>query len=179
MTSGERGATRQGEKAAADGGESTHARTLARLVRGTNINETTFLATDYLNHFNEVIMLLDMIPEMPDCLEDAKQWRPRSYAAHFQESCFRDKDLAIFAYENAPPRFRAPFDSAVETMNGLVEDGLSQIEAALAGGDPERVRPVVESVCDSLRRFVDLASAIIHGQDSTVDQDRIDAILQS
>jgi hypothetical protein len=27
-------------------------------VRDTNISETTLLATDYLNHFNEVVMML-------------------------------------------------------------------------------------------------------------------------
>ena len=47
---------------------------IARLVRGKNINETSLLATDYLNHFNEIIMLLDMIPSMPECLEDARGW---------------------------------------------------------------------------------------------------------
>ena len=26
-------------------------------VKGSNIDETTLLATDYLNHFNEIVML--------------------------------------------------------------------------------------------------------------------------
>lgn len=164
---------------AAPVGASTHARTLARLVRGKNIDETTLLATDYLNHFNEVIMILEMIPEMPECLADAKEWQPKSYAAHFQDSCFRDKELAVLAYENAPARFRAPFDSAVETMNGLVGDGLAEIETALTSGEAERVALAVTSVSNTLRRFVDLASAIIHGQESTVDQAHIDAILDA
>ncbi len=38
-------------------------------VRGTNINEQTLLATDYLNHFNEIAMMLEMIPDMPEFLE--------------------------------------------------------------------------------------------------------------
>jgi len=37
-----------------------------------NINEKTLLATDYLNHFNEFVMVLDLIPDMPDCLKDAE-----------------------------------------------------------------------------------------------------------
>jgi hypothetical protein len=35
-----------------------------------NINPTTGLATDYLNHFNEAIMLLDLVATVPDCLPD-------------------------------------------------------------------------------------------------------------
>ena len=46
---------------------------------GTNINPVTGLATDYLNHFNEAIMLLEMLPVAPDCKEDFLAWRPMSY----------------------------------------------------------------------------------------------------
>ena len=38
-------------------------------LEGSNINPNTFLATDYLNHFNELVMFLEMIPDMPDMLE--------------------------------------------------------------------------------------------------------------
>jgi hypothetical protein len=49
----------------------------ARLL-DANINPVTGLATDYLNHFNEAIMMLELAPEMPDCMEDLSAWRPLS-----------------------------------------------------------------------------------------------------
>lgn len=164
---------------AMDSSRPTHPRTLARLVRGKNIDETTLLATDYLNHFNEVIMLLELIPDMPECLDDAKTWEPKSYADHFRDSVFKDKELAIFAYEHAPTRFRAPFDAAIDAMNQLVADGVVQIEAAIATGESGRVAETVSTVCRSLQRFVEVVSAIIHGDERTVDQTAIDAILNS
>ena len=60
-----------------------------------NINPRTGLATDYLNHFNEAIMLLEMIPDMPECAEDFLTWTPLSYAEHFWASNFKARDLAI------------------------------------------------------------------------------------
>ena len=57
----------------------------ARLI-AANINPTTLLATDYLNHFNEASMMLEMLPEIPDCITDLVQWRPLTYAEHFAES---------------------------------------------------------------------------------------------
>jgi len=33
-------------------------------VAGKNINEKTLLATDYLNHFNEIIMLIELVPDL-------------------------------------------------------------------------------------------------------------------
>ena len=58
-------------------------RTLRRLVQGKNIHQDTLLATDYLNHFNEIVMLLELVADMPDCLEDALEWQPKSYEDHF------------------------------------------------------------------------------------------------
>ena len=42
----------------------------AALLSAANINPRTGLATDYLNHFNEAVMLLEMVPDMPECAED-------------------------------------------------------------------------------------------------------------
>ena len=50
----------------------------AAQLRAANINPRTGLATDYLNHFNEAIMLLEMIPDMPECAEEFLAWHPRS-----------------------------------------------------------------------------------------------------
>src|SRR6267154_5930424 len=76
-------------------------------LKAANINPQTGLATDYLNHFNEAIMLLEMIPDMPECSEDFLQWSPLSYAEHFTASNFKARDLAISAYESADPDIRA------------------------------------------------------------------------
>ena len=61
--------------------------TAAELV-AANINPRTGLATDYLNHFNEAIMLLDMIPDVPECADDFLEWQPLSYREHFAASNF-------------------------------------------------------------------------------------------
>ena len=81
------------------------------MLRTANINPRTGLATDYLNHFNEAIMLLEMIPDMPECAEDFLTWSPLSYAEHFWASNFKARDLAIEAYECADPKIRAEFDN--------------------------------------------------------------------
>ena len=66
----------------------------ARLVEA-NINPATGLASDYLNHFNEAIMLLEMLSSCPDCRGDFLSWQPRSYREHFQASRFKGRLLAI------------------------------------------------------------------------------------
>src|ERR1700736_6040258 len=78
-------------------------------LSAANINPRTGLATDYLNHFNEAIMLLEMIPDIPECAEDFLAWTPLSYAEHFTASNFKARDLAIEAYESADAKVRTAF----------------------------------------------------------------------
>src|SRR6478752_4196740 len=83
----------------------------AAQLKAANINPRTGLATDYLNHFNEAVMLLEMVPDMPECAEDFLTWTPLSYAEHFWASNFKARDLAIEAYEKAESSVRAQFDN--------------------------------------------------------------------
>src|SRR5436309_14573519 len=92
----------------------------AAVLRAANINPRTGLATDYLNHFNEAVMLLEMVPDMPECAEDFLTWSPLSYAEHFTASNFKARDLAIEAYEKAEPSVRAQFDHLTDTMTSIL-----------------------------------------------------------
>jgi len=89
-------------------------------LKAANINPRTGLATDYLNHFNEAVMLLEMIPDIPECAEDFLQWHPLSYAEHFTASNFAARDLAISAYESADVGLRAEFDNITGTMTAIL-----------------------------------------------------------
>ncbi len=158
--------------------EAEEASTFRQKVKGTNINEQSLLATDYLNHFNEIVMLLELIPDMPECLDDAKEWSPKSYQEHFGDSVFSDRELAIAAYEHAPAKYRAPFEKTVSHLNRLVVASLSRIEAALQSGEREMVKIAVSAASKSLQKLIDVASAIIHGAEITLSQDEIDDLLR-
>jgi len=154
-------------------------RTCRLLVRGKNVHAETLLATDYLNHFNEVVMLMEMIAAMPDCLEDLRAWRPKTYAEHFRDSSFTDRELAVLAYENAPPQYRVPFDQTVERLNRVVVDGIEDIAEAIAEGKPERVDHTANGAASCARALIDVANGIIHGHHDVADQSQIDAMMIS
>lgn len=147
------------------------------LVRGKNINQHTLLATDYLNHFNEIIMLLEMLPSMPECFEDAAEWRPKSYADHFRDSCFSDAELAVLAYQNAPTNYRQAFDAAVAQMDRLVLEAMPRIAALVEAGEPGPLQAGVDDVTRKLQSFVDVASSIINGTTDRLDQGQIDRVM--
>src|ERR1700761_7320026 len=92
----------------------------AAQLRAANINPRTGLATDYLNHFNEAIMLLEMVPDMPECAADFLGWQPLSYREHFTASNFKARELAISAYESANANIRAEFDDVTSAMTAIL-----------------------------------------------------------
>lgn len=147
-------------------------------VRGSNINEKTLLATDYLNHFNEFVMLLDLVPDMPDCLEDAQAWEPKDYKDHFRDSLFSDKDLAIEAYDLSPMEYRRQFETTITMINSLIPQVLTKIKGAVDSGDTERMKFECDKTSTLLQGLMDVVSAIINGENPTINQDGIDALLE-
>ena len=141
---------------------------LRQRLAGTNINEQTFLATDYLNHFNEIEMLIEMLPSMPDCLEDICMWNPKTYEEHFSDSGFRDKDLAILAFRQAPEIVRKRFDETIALLDRCLIDAIESLKETYEMGAPERLEVLCEKFTVEIRGHIDHASAIINGQNPTV-----------
>lgn len=131
--------------------QSDACRLQADSLLAANINPETGLATDYLNHFNEAIMLLDMIPDMPECADDFLAWQPLSYTEHFRQSNFKARDLAIAAYEAALPDIRERFDSVCEMLTAItiaVRDAMMETKhdcarQRLAAQAAEWLKPLV------------------------------------
>ena len=160
-----------------DGGAQERYRQICSRAEGTNINPQTLLATDYLNHFNEIIMMLEMIPDMTECFEEASAWAPKSYQDHFRDSQFHDKALAVEAYDYVPEKYKKPFEDIIDKMNTLVLSSLQKIGDAVINEDSERLRFVCSEASRNLQKFSDYASAVIHGSERVFDQAEIDSLL--
>lgn len=137
-------------------------------LTAANINPRTGLATDYLNHFNEAIMLLELIPDMPDCYELFLEWEPMSYAEHFIKSNFKARDMAIASYNSAEPQLRVEFDHVVATMTSI----LTAVGDAMRTVQQDATRATLaERSLDWVKPLLGIAGGIINGrdQDATVD----------
>jgi hypothetical protein len=129
-------------------------------LRAANINPRTGLATDYLNHFNEAVMLLEMIPDMPECAEDFLVWQPLSYAEHFTASNFKARDLAISAYNAADARIRAEFDGITSAMTSI----LTAVSSAMREATQDKTRArLAEQATGWVKPLVTQAGGIING----------------
>jgi hypothetical protein len=141
-------------------------------LRAANINPRTGLATDYLNHFNEAIMLLEMIPDMPECAEDFLGWQPLSYCEHFTASNFKARDLAVEAYGSADPDIRAEFDNITSAMTSI----LTAVGSAMREAKQDKTRSTLaDQATGWVKPLVALAGGIING----VAEADVDTIMKS
>ena len=161
------------------GGEpdSPETRALQARAHGSNVNEQTLLATDYLNHFNEVVMLLEMLPDMPEMMDEVKAWKPKSYQDHFRASTIADRELAIEAYDHVPRRYREPFDKTVAQIDGLILTSIERLGQDIGQGNPDLLRANAKTLSRVIQRLMDVAGGIIHGSEKVMAQDDIDAML--
>ncbi len=146
-------------------------------IDASNLSPQTFLATDYLNHFNEIVMTLEMIPDMPELMEEAKAWTPKSYQDHFRDSTIADRDLVIEAYEYVPDRYKKPFETTIGQINKLIGTSVERLERDLERGNSGLLRENAVALSRIIQRLMDTAGAIIHGSEKTLDQGDVDALL--
>ena len=79
------------------------------LAGEASLDDKTLLATDYLNHFNGGVLLLQMVPDMPEIMAEAKAWRLLSHTEHFAHSSFSAREIVIAAYNHLPGLYKTPF----------------------------------------------------------------------
>lgn len=136
---------------------------------GTNINVNSMLTTDYLNHFSGVLMLIEMLPDDPETfVEDVLEWSPLSYEQHFEVTGFRDKELAVKAYEHAPRDVRIAFDGVVDQLNNTLVDLLDNIKASM---DKKQISEMADFCCQvtpEVRELISKAADIVNDGASNV-----------
>jgi hypothetical protein len=129
-----------------------------------NINPITGLSTDYLNHFTEALMALEMAADVPECLDDLKAWRPKSYADHFAQSRFKNRGVVIDLYRVAEPTLRRRVDRLSETINLLL------IEAIEVATDPAAVPATAHRAATIRPLMAELADLINGTADKPADR---------
>jgi len=89
-------------------------------MRAANVNPATGLATDYLNLFNEYIMLAEMVSEGMMEIGVLRYWHPIDYEAHFAQSGFTGLEVVLAAYRSLGGEAKREFEDAVNRMIDLI-----------------------------------------------------------
>lgn len=140
----------------------------AAAMRAANVNPETGLATDYLNLFNEYIMLADLVADGSMDADILADWQPLDYESHFVHTNFAGVKTVLAAYRALPPEARDEFDEAV---NGL-------IDLILAHQHHVRIAP---ASVEDIKEQRDKVAALISGPEpgSDIDKDHMQAAIDA
>ncbi|CAL4867779.1 hypothetical protein MMA231_02046 [Asticcacaulis sp. MM231] len=145
-------------------------------VLAANVNPSTGLATDYLNLFNEAIMLFEMGLDMPDMAEELADWKKHSYVEHFEKSGFEMKDIVISAYHHAPAELRCDFDDVCERALSVFDSSIDILMSSNLEDDAARV-DLTERLRDMKALVIEMDSHIHGRADMTKSlQSEVDAL---
>lgn len=154
-------------------------------LAAANIHPETRLATDYLNHFNEVVMLFELLPQMREIAQDIRAWTPRSYTDHFRASTFKDRELAIAAYDTVRPSHREAFERTIAALDATLGHARDLLDRATSPGD-EIFRMIKDVLDGKVKPLLSHAMALINdtpdlpAEDySETAQDNIDAMFSA
>lgn len=128
------------------------------------INPASGLANDFLNVYNEILMLIEMLPAMPELADDIFAWRPCSYRAYFMQSALPGRNDALDAYGRLEPAFRSLFETSVELLAECGVAAIRAVERALAldaaGG--ELLTDVCADWCANIRKQLDSTEQLVN-----------------
>ncbi len=85
-----------------------------------NVNLESGLATDFLNLFNEYIMLAELVADGSMDHDVLSDWLPIDYETHFARSGFEGADIVLACFRSLPCCVRHRFDDAVNILITLI-----------------------------------------------------------
>jgi hypothetical protein len=131
----------------------------------TLVNPVSGLANDYLNLFNELVVMLEQIPMMPELLEDLSAWRPVSYQEYFRKSQLPGRHSALAAYEELSPTFRRRFETFVAELDVIALGSVAAVRRQLRDGPPqdaERLKTTCARGGEKMRVILLRASRLVN-----------------
>ncbi|MDZ4790678.1 MAG: hypothetical protein SGJ17_05630 [Hyphomicrobiales bacterium] len=92
------------------------------------VNPASGVANDFLNHFNEILLLIENLPIMlPEMVDEILEWRPKTYREYFQTSSLPGSAATLEIYGTLSREFRADFESMVSLLNRMAVESITVI----------------------------------------------------
>jgi hypothetical protein len=127
------------------------------------VNPSSGLANDYLNVFNEILLLLEFLPTMPEMTGEALAWRPRGYREYFQQSPLPGASEAVRSYETLDPDLRDRFESILRRLNDIAQQAQCTVAEEMAGPNfPQSIVDSCESTAAAMRAGLQHVARLIN-----------------
>ncbi|GAC1334957.1 MAG: hypothetical protein NVSMB26_18540 [Beijerinckiaceae bacterium] len=131
------------------------------------VNPASGLANDYLNLFNEIVMLIEQLPAMPELIDDIFAWRPTSYRDYFTRSVLPGRGSALEAYAALNETFRRDFEGLVGELDRMAVGAVAAIRRhykTKGASEAEGLSALCARCGEKMRDVLDRATRLVnHG----------------
>ncbi len=130
------------------------------------VNPASGIANDYLNHFNEVLLLIENLPVMlPEMVDEILGWAPISYREYFQKSRLPGSAKALAIYDGLDADFRTFFEQQIDGLNALALESIAVIkEHRQPDGsiEPDAVAEYCERASAQMRERLEVTADLVN-----------------
>jgi hypothetical protein len=165
---------------------SKHSEIEAQLKEANNlVNPNSGIANDYLNQYNEILLLVENLPILiPEMIDELLSWRPKSYREYFETSPLPGGDLAIKIYGCLNQDFRERFEAHINKINTFAIGAVAVIAKQRHQSNeicPEYIERFCYRVSTTLKIEIEKANDFVnHGLDTPPEtpQEMADRLMQ-
>jgi len=130
-------------------------------LASVNVNLSTGFATNYLNHYVEILLLLEMLPSMPEGIEDISKWQPMDYSDHVKLSGLPHSELVLQAFERAEPARRNMLIGITKEADTLITRFIDWAQSAVSKGDQAKLQSIADEAKEVLTPKIERISSVI------------------
>lgn len=132
------------------------------------VNPASGIANDYLNHFNEILLLIENLPALlPEMIDELLAWRPVSYRQYFTNSPLPGSAATLEIYDSLDEEFRTDFETMVMMLDKIILESIEVIKAARRPDgtlEADEVSDTCEKLSLRLRKVLDRTADLVnHG----------------
>ena len=126
------------------------------------VNPASGLANDYLNIFNEIVMMIDLLPEMPDLADDIGAWTPVTYRAYSAHSTLAGRERALHVYDGLDPHFRRTFERCASALSRAARAACDNVLDATARQARDDLAAICADHANRLRLRLDRMADMVN-----------------
>lgn len=130
------------------------------------INPASGIANDYLNVFNEILLLIENLPVLlPEMVDELMEWRPRTYRGYFASSPLPGGAYALARYDALDDDFRRQFEAIIAELNKLAVQAIETIvrhRSADGEINPDDIAAPCEALSAEFRQALSIASDMVN-----------------
>lgn len=126
-----------------------------------NVNLVSGLATNYLNHYIEILLLIEMLPDMRECFDDILAWKPMSYPEHVDYSRLPNSALVLKVYNTVDKDRRQRLAEIAQEANLALTTYINRAGTALDLNDTDKLREIATEAKEYLTPTIERMTGVI------------------